>query len=73
MRVGVPAPAEVRIARDRIEGLIAALNGRGAAPLGEQPLTRALSVRLRAPGGDFLDRAGDARDAVGRQRQQHDP
>ena len=53
MRVGVPAPAEVRIARDRIEGLIAALNGRGAAPLGEQPLTRALSVRLRAPGGDF--------------------
>ncbi len=53
MRVGVPAPAEVRIARDRIEGLIAVLNGRGAAPLGEQPLTRALSVRLRAPGGDF--------------------
>jgi len=53
MRVGVPAPAEVRIARDRIEGLIAALNGRGAASLGEQPLTRALSVRLRAPGGDF--------------------
>jgi hypothetical protein len=53
MRVGVPAPAEVRIARDRIEGLIATLNGRGAAPLGEPPLTRALSVRLRAPGGDF--------------------
>jgi hypothetical protein len=53
MRVGVPAPAEVRIARDRIEGLIVALNGRGAAPLAEQPLTRALSVRLRAPGGDF--------------------
>jgi hypothetical protein len=53
MRVGVPATAEVRIARDRIEGLIAVLNGRGAAPLAEQPLTRALSVRLRAPGGDF--------------------
>ena len=53
MRVGVPAPAEVRIARDRIEGLIATLNGRGAAPPGEPPLTRALSVRLRAPGGDF--------------------
>ena len=53
MRVGVAAPAEVRIARDRIEGLIAALNGRGAAPLAEPPLTRALSVRLRAPSGDF--------------------
>ena len=53
MRVGVPAAAEVRIARDRIEGLIAVLNGRGAAPLAERPLTRALTVRLRAPGGNF--------------------
>ena len=53
MRVGVPAAAEVRIARDRIDGLVATLNGRGAAPLAEPPLMRALSVRLRAPGGDF--------------------
>ena len=53
MRVGVPVAAEVRIARDRIEGLIATLNGRGAAPPGERPLMRALSVRLRAPGGGF--------------------
>ena len=53
MRVGVPATAEVRIARDRIEGLIATLNGRGAAPPGERPLTRALAVRLRAPAGNF--------------------
>ena len=53
MRVGVPAAAEVRIARDRIDGLVAALNGRGAAPVTQPPLMRALSVRLRAPGGDF--------------------
>jgi neural Wiskott-Aldrich syndrome protein len=53
MRVGVPAAAEVRIARDRIEGLITTLNGRGAASPGERPLMRALSVRLRAPGGHF--------------------
>jgi hypothetical protein len=53
MRVGVPVAAEVRIARDRIEGLIATLNGRGTAPPGERPLLRALSVRLRAPGGGF--------------------
>jgi hypothetical protein len=53
MRVGVPVAAEVRIARDRIEGLIATLNGRSAAPPGERPLLRALSVRLRAPGGGF--------------------
>jgi len=53
MRVGVPVAAEVRIARDRIDGLIATLNGRGAAPPGERPLVRALSVRLRAPGGGF--------------------
>ena len=73
MRVGVPAPAEVRIARDRIEGLIVALNGRGAAPLAEQPLTRALSVPPQGAGRRLLDRAGDAGDAMGRQRQQHDP
>ena len=53
MRLGVPASAEVRIARDRIEALIATLSTRGSAPLAEQPLMRALSVRLRAPGGDF--------------------
>ena len=53
MRVGVPAAADVRIARDRIDGLIATLNGRSGASLADRPLTRALSVRLRAPGGDF--------------------
>jgi hypothetical protein len=53
MQVGVSSKAEVRIARDRIEALIATLSTRGSAPLAEQPLMRALSVRLRAPGGDF--------------------
>jgi hypothetical protein len=53
MRFGVPANAEVRIARDRIEALIATLSTRGSVPLAEQPLMRALSVRLRAPGADF--------------------
>lgn len=53
MRMGVPANAEVRIARDRIEALIATLSSRGSVPLAEQALMRALSVRLRAPGGDF--------------------
>src|SRR5438876_1210443 len=53
MRVGVPTTAEVRIARDRIDSLILALNGRGSAPHVEHSLTRALSVRLRAPGSDF--------------------
>jgi hypothetical protein len=53
MRVGVPAAAEVHIARDRIEGLIATLSGRGAVPGGEAFIMRALSVRLRAPDGSF--------------------
>jgi len=52
MRVGVPATAEVRIARDRIESLILALSGRGpAGPGAETIVVRALSVRLRAPDG----------------------
>jgi hypothetical protein len=49
----VPAGAEVRIARERIDALIATLSSRGSVPLPEQPLMRALSVRLRSPGGDF--------------------
>ena len=53
MRVGVAATAEVRIARDRIEGLIMALNGSGMARRPDAFITRALSVRLRAPSGGF--------------------
>lgn len=54
MRVGAPASAQVRISRDRIDGLILLLmKGRGMAHRPETSITRALSVRLRAPDGGF--------------------
>jgi neural Wiskott-Aldrich syndrome protein len=53
MRVGVPVTAEVRIARDRIDSLIMALNGRGVPYRSDAFATRALTVRLRAPNGGF--------------------
>jgi neural Wiskott-Aldrich syndrome protein len=52
MRSGVPATAEVRIARDKIDGLILALCNRGMRP--EVYPTRTLAVRLRAPNGGFV-------------------
>jgi hypothetical protein len=51
MRNGVPATAEVRIARDKIDGLMLALCNRGVRP--EAYPTRTLAVRLRAPNGGF--------------------
>src|SRR5262245_43973749 len=51
MRSGVPATAEVRIARDKIDGLMLALCNRGVRP--EAYPTRTLAVRLRAPNGGF--------------------
>lgn len=54
MRNGVPASAQVRIARDKIDGLIhLLLNGRGPPQRPDAFVTRALSVRLRAPEGGF--------------------
>jgi hypothetical protein len=54
MRVGVASTAQVRISRDRIDGLILLLmKGRGTQHRPEAVLTRALSVRLRAPDGGF--------------------
>jgi hypothetical protein len=53
MRVGVPTTAEVRIARDRVDGLLAALNGRGPSTSADAFLSRALSVRLRSAKGGF--------------------
>ena len=53
MRVGVPVDVEVHIARDKIESLIMTLNGRGAPARPDAFLTRAVSVRLRAPHGGF--------------------
>jgi hypothetical protein len=53
MRSGVPATAEVRIARDKVDGLLLALNGREASPSASASLPRALSVRLLAAEGGF--------------------
>jgi len=54
MRVGVPAPAQVRIDREKVDGLILLLLGPRAANLRPDAfLTRALSVRLIAPDGGF--------------------
>jgi hypothetical protein len=54
MRVGTTSKAEVRISRDRIEGLVAALNGHSMPHRPDQIAARALSVRLKAPNGGFL-------------------
>jgi neural Wiskott-Aldrich syndrome protein len=53
MRVGRPATAEVRIARDRVDGLLAALNGREPGAAVDATAARALSVRLRGAKGGF--------------------
>ena len=68
MRIGVPAIAEVRIARDKVDGLLQALNGRDPKPSADAPTARALSVRLQAAKGGFWIEPGDARDAVDRER-----
>jgi neural Wiskott-Aldrich syndrome protein len=53
MRVHTPATAEVRIAREKIDGLIRALNSRGGGQRPDSFMVRTLCVRLRAPGGGF--------------------
>ncbi len=53
MRAGKPSSAEVRIARDKIDGLIQALNSRGGPHRPDAVVTRALTVRLKAPNGGF--------------------
>jgi len=53
MRVGAASSAEVRIARDKIDGLVLALKNRDGQPTGEAPVARALSVRLRGARGAF--------------------
>jgi hypothetical protein len=53
MHIGVPATAEVRIARSKLDGLLQALNVRDPKSAGEALLLRALSVRLQAPKGGF--------------------
>ena len=53
MHAGVPATAEVRVARDKVDALMVALNGRGSQQQGNASLARALSVRLGATEGRF--------------------
>lgn len=53
MRVARPVPVEVRIARDNVKGLADSLQGGGSAYGHGLMVTRAMSVRLRAPDGGF--------------------
>jgi hypothetical protein len=53
MRIGAPTIAEVRIARDKVDGLLLALNGRNPHASADAPSAQALSVRLRAAKGGF--------------------
>jgi hypothetical protein len=54
MRVAVPVMAEVRIARADVQALAEGLQGGGAAYQHEVTVTKAMSVRLRAPDGGFF-------------------
>jgi hypothetical protein len=53
MRVAVPVLVEVRIARGDVKALAEGLQGGGAAYQHEVTITKAMSVRLRAPHGGF--------------------
>lgn len=53
MRVGVPVVAEARIARADVKALAEGLAGGGSAFRHEVVVTKAMSVRLRAPDGGF--------------------
>jgi hypothetical protein len=54
MRVAVPALIEVRVARADVRALAEGLQGGGAAYQHEVMVTKAMSVRLRAPDGGFF-------------------
>ena len=53
MRVGMPMAIEARIARADVKALSEGLAGGGGAFRHEIVVTKAMSVRLRAPGGGF--------------------
>ncbi|WP_171946493.1 Clp protease N-terminal domain-containing protein [Hyphomicrobium sp. CS1GBMeth3] len=53
MRIGIPVVAEARIARADVKALAEGLQGGGAAFRHEVVVTKAMSVRLRAPDGGF--------------------
>jgi hypothetical protein len=54
MRVSIPAMIEVRVARADVKALAEGLQGGGAAYQHEITVTKAMSVRLRAPDGGFF-------------------
>jgi hypothetical protein len=54
MRVAVAAMIEVRVARADVRALAEGLQGGGAAYQHEVTVTKAMSVRLRAPDGGFF-------------------
>jgi hypothetical protein len=53
MRMGTPAPAQVRIAREKVDGLVQLLLAGRAQPRADAAVAQALTVRLRAPDGGF--------------------
>lgn len=54
MRVGISERVEVRLAHARIKGLTEGLEGGGLAWRHDVTITKAMSVRLRAPDGGFF-------------------
>jgi hypothetical protein len=53
MRMGVAAPAQVRIGREKVDGLVQLLMAGRAQYRPEVAVAHALTVRLRAPDGGF--------------------
>jgi hypothetical protein len=53
MRVGMPKTVEARIAKASLQALAEGLQGAGAAYRHDVIITKAMSVRLRAPDGGF--------------------
>lgn len=54
LRVGVPVVAEARVARADVRAIVEGLQGGGAVYRHEVMVTKAMSVRLRAPNGGFF-------------------
>lgn len=54
MRVGVSERVEIRIARGRVQALTEGMEGGGLAWRHDVTITKAMSVRLRAPEGGFF-------------------
>jgi neural Wiskott-Aldrich syndrome protein len=77
MRVGVTATAQVRVSRERVDGLIQLLmKSKGVSQRPEGLMARALTVRLVAPDGGFWIEALSqetqwAEAAAGRQQDGH--